>query len=93
MASNQESGAKSRVSAMVPTNHKEVLFMIAQERTQDRRENVPMAEIVREIVEDWLAGNYQDLPPEAKDLLDDDLKANAGAGEVTVEIDDTGVEN
>ena len=93
MASNQDQGANSRLSGMVPTNHKEALFMAAQERSKNQRQSVPLADILREAVEEWISQNYEDLPEEAQDLLDEDLKANAGDGKVTVELDSTSDED
>lgn len=88
MASNHDSGAKSRISGMIPTNHKEAMFLLKEQRSRNQREQVPMADLIREFVEDGLAAHYDELPEEAKDLLDEDMVANAGGGELTVEIEE-----
>jgi hypothetical protein len=77
MGSNQATGDKSRVSANIPTNQKEALFLLAKQRSARQRENVSMAEILRDYIEQGLE-HEDDLPEEARDLLDDDLIANAG---------------
>jgi hypothetical protein len=77
-------GQRPRVAAAVPTNHKQVLDFVAQARSEAGN-RVYTAEIVREAIETWLGVEYDSLPPEARDLLDDDLKANGGEGELTIE--------
>jgi hypothetical protein len=75
MASNQDSGEKSRIAANIPTNQKEALFLLAKAKSQERRENVSQAEIIRDYVAEGLA-REDDLPPEARELLDDGLIAD-----------------
>lgn len=81
MGTNQATGETSRIAAEVPTNQKEALFLLAKHRSARQRSNVPMAQLLREAVEIYLE-DADDLPEEVRDLLDDDLLANAGGEEV-----------
>jgi hypothetical protein len=77
MGSNQIADDTSRVSAEVPTNQKEALFLLAKSRSMEQRGIVSMAEILREYIEEGLK-REEDLPGEVRDLLEDDLLTNAG---------------
>jgi hypothetical protein len=70
MGTNQASGDKSRVSAKIPTNQKEAVFLLAKHRSAQQRKNVSMAEIVREFIREGLA-REDDLPEEVQELLDE----------------------
>ena len=91
MVSNQSDGTNPRITASVPTNHKQALDSVAMERSNPGN-RAYTADVVREAIEEWLGNHYDELPAESKDLLDDDLKANAGSGEITVEVTE-GAEN
>lgn len=80
-------GERPRVAAAVPTNHKQVLDYAADQRSSPGN-RAYTAEIVREAIEEWIHRHASELPEEARDLLDDDLLANAGGEEVSVEIGD-----
>jgi Arc/MetJ-type ribon-helix-helix transcriptional regulator len=76
-----------RANVRVPTNLQEAAELLARERDYaSRSESWSKARIVREALELYLP-HQDDLPGEAADLLDDDLVANAGGGEVSVDIE------
>lgn len=79
MPPNHDDGKKPRVAASIPTNQKNALEYLAHERTSPGNRTY-VAEIVAEAIEEYLGNNYEDLPPEARDLLDDDLRADGGKG-------------
>lgn len=87
MVSNRGDGQSPRITASVPTNHKQALDYAATQRSTPGNRTYT-ADLVREAIEEWLARHSQDLPSEARDLLDEDLVANAGDGELTVEIEE-----
>lgn len=70
-------GQRPRVAAAVPTNHKQALDYIASERSQPGNRTYT-AEVVREAIQEWLHHHSDELPEEARDLLDDDVKSNNG---------------
>lgn len=73
-------GQRPRVAAAVPTNHKTALDYVATvESTPGNRKYT--ADVIRDAIELYLSENYEDLPEEARDLLDDDLVADAGGTE------------
>lgn len=80
-------GQRPRIAASVPTNHKQALDYAADKRSQPGSRTYT-ASIVREAIGEWLARHSEELPPEARDLLDEDLEANGGKGELTVEIEE-----
>ncbi|MBV0903933.1 hypothetical protein [Haloarcula salina] len=71
-----------RANVRVPTNLQESAELLARYR-DTRNDAWSKSRVVREALKDYLP-RQQDLPPEARDLLDDDLLANAG-GELTVD--------
>lgn len=75
MPPNQGSGMP-RLTFSIPANHQTALEYLTE--TRGKPGNRPaVAQLVREAVAEYLA-NQEDLPPEARDLLDEDLVANAG---------------
>lgn len=76
---------RSHLGFEVLTNHKTAMEYLADERSEGYGNRVYVSELGREAVEEYLATHWDELPEEAKDLLDDDMKANAGAGERRVE--------
>ena len=74
-------GSKSHIGAEIPTNHKEALFLLAKYRSVEQRENVTFSDLVRDYIERGLRSE-EELPEEVRDLLDEDLLANAGGEEV-----------
>jgi hypothetical protein len=80
MAPNQ-SGGMPRANVRVPTNLQEAAELLARERDyQSRNDDWSKARVMREALALYLP-QQDDLPEEAKDLLDDDLLANAGSDE------------
>ena len=77
MMPNQDSGSMSRLTSFVPPNIKNAVVLLAHERSTPY-ETVGQSEVGREAIEEYLSNHYDELPEEARDLLDDDLKANAG---------------
>lgn len=79
-----------RANVRVPTNLQEGAELLARDRNySNRNDNWTKSRIFREALKLYLP-LQDDLPEEARDLLDDDLLANAGAGEgVTVDIEET----
>lgn len=74
---DQGSDGKSFFGGDIPTNHKEAVYQFAESRTT-RTQPVSMADILREAVSEYLNNHYDELPGETRDLLDEDLIANAG---------------
>jgi hypothetical protein len=72
----------SHLGGDIPNNHKEALFQIAKNRTT-RTDRVTMADLQREAIKLWLAreAKANALSEEVRDLLDDDLKADAGGSD------------
>lgn len=79
MASDQDDGTRPRVAAAIPTNEKQALDIIAHERSKPG-DRTYVASIVAEAIEEYLYNHWDDLPGEARDLLDEDVVANAGSG-------------
>lgn len=80
MAPNQdENGGRAHIGAQVPTNHAEALFQLAQHRST-RADRTTQSDLIREAISEYLP-KQDDLPEETRDLLDDDLLANAGGDE------------
>lgn len=69
-----------RANVRIPSHLLEAAEMLAEER-YSRHNKVSRAEIIRVALRAYLP-EQDDLPEEARDLLDDDHEANAGAGEV-----------
>ena len=76
MASNQDDEGRSSIGFEVPTNHKEAIFQLAQHRST-RSDRTTMSDVLRRYVREGLE-REDDLPGEIRDLLDDDLVADAG---------------
>lgn len=68
-----------RAHVRMPTNLQEACEILAEGR-YSRHDKVSKAEIIREATREYLA-RQDDLPEEARDLLDDDLRSNAGGDE------------
>lgn len=79
MASDQDDGTRPRVAAAIPTNQKNALEHVAHERSSPG-DRTYVAAIVAEAIEEWLWNHWDDLSPEARDLLDEDQLANGGRG-------------
>lgn len=76
MPSNQ---AMPKAHIRAPTDLQEAAELLAEAR-YTRHNKVSKGEIFRLAVREYLE-NQDDLPEEARDLLDDDLEANAGGTE------------
>lgn len=76
MVSNQGDGERPRITASLPTNHKHALDYVATERSQPGN-RVYTADVVRDAVEEWLYHHADELPDEARDLLDQDRIAES----------------
>jgi len=68
---------RSSISARVPTNHKDALIYLADAEST-AHDRVSLSEVLRDFVSEGLVRRWDELPEEAKDVLDDDLKADAG---------------
>ena len=79
MAPNQGSQGMPRIGARVPSNVIEAAEILAAER-YDRHDKWNRSRVVREALLQYLL-SQEDLPEEGRDLLDEDLLANAGEGE------------
>ena len=66
-----------QLSTRVPSNRLTALEQYAYQQSTPH-ETVKRSDLVRDAVDLFLAENWEDLPEEARDALDDDLKANAG---------------
>lgn len=75
----QESDGMSKVGADVPTNIHEALYQLSKIRDAQtpRDENISQASIIRRYIREGLQ-REEELPEEVRDLLDEDLLANAG---------------
>jgi histidinol phosphatase-like PHP family hydrolase len=74
-------------SVKIPTNHAEALFQLAQHRST-REDRTTQSELIRKYIAKGLRadiGSDSEIPGEIRDLLDDDLVANAGGSESEVE--------
>lgn len=78
MVSNQGDGRKPRITATLPTNHKQALNFVAAERSQPGNRTY-VAELVRESVEEYLANHWDELSEDAKELLDKEMLASEEA--------------
>jgi hypothetical protein len=85
MSPGQGDGTRPRVAAAVPPNQKFALDVLADDRSSPGNRTY-VAELLREAVENYL--QTVDLPEEARDALDDDLIANAGAGDSEIDEGD-----
>lgn len=74
---NQDDGENPRIAAAIPSNQKTALEYVAQDRSNPGNRTY-VADVVRDGIEEWLSHHTDELPEEAKDLLDEDLVANAG---------------
>jgi hypothetical protein len=72
-----------KANIRAPTDLQEATELLAEAR-YSRHNKVSKSEIFRQAVREYLA-RQSDLPEEARDLLDEDLKADAGDDQVTVE--------
>jgi len=71
-----------RANVRIPSNLQEAATRLAAERDyKNRNEDWSKARIIREALQGYLP-NQDDLPEEARDLLDNDLVSNAGGEEV-----------
>ncbi len=70
-------GQRPRIAAAVPENHKTALEYVATTESKPGK-RLHTADVIRDAIETYLEVNYDNLPEEAKDLLDD-LEADAGA--------------
>lgn len=78
MPQPDELDGMSAATLRIPTNHKEAVYQLAQSRST-RTDRVTMSDIFREYIRLGLQEEEEeDLPEEVLDLLDEDLKANAG---------------
>lgn len=79
MSSSTQPDGTAHVGAYVPTNHAEAIFQISKHRST-RSERVSQSDVLREAIRQYLQNEAEreDLPGEILDLLDEDLKANAG---------------
>lgn len=75
---SQEDGT-AHVGAYIPTNHAEALFQLSQSRST-RVDRTTQSDLIRDAIAEYLQ-RQDDLPPETRDLLDDDLLANGGDSE------------
>ena len=67
----------SQIGAKVPTNLKSALEKAAWAKSTPH-ERTTVSDLVRDSIELWLFVHQDELPEEALDDLDGDLKANAG---------------
>ena len=74
---DQPGNTDSRIAARIPTNKKDALVKLAHSRSTPC-ERITYSDLVREAVDLLLSSEWDDLPEEARDDLDADLKANAG---------------
>jgi len=86
MVSNRGDGQSPRITASVPTNHKQALDYVATKRSNPGNRKYT-ADVVRDAIREYFANHFSELPPEARDILDDDFASNAGSSEVTVEVE------
>lgn len=66
-------------------SHKTAMLMLADERGSFDS-SVPLAEIQRQAIAEYLGNHSDELPEEGRDLLDDDLIANAGGDAEEIEV-------
>lgn len=73
-----------QIGLRVPADVNAAYEQIANERNYEAgaHSTVNKSDVLREALEEWLNNHFDELPEETRDLLDDDLIANAGAGEV-----------
>ena len=79
MASNQGQ-LGGRFSLRVGSDRISALEQLAFDRST-AHDKVTRAELIREAIDEYLRDNWEDLPEEAKDFLDEDMIANAGGEE------------
>lgn len=79
MTSNQGT-LGGRFTLRLGSNRLTALEQLAYARSSPHN-MVNRTELMREAVDLYLEENYDELPEESKDLLDDDLVANAGGEE------------
>lgn len=73
MPSNQ----MPRANIRAPTNLQEAAEILAEDR-YTRHNKVSKGTIFRDALREYLINHWDELPQEGRDLLDEDLKANAG---------------
>lgn len=71
-----QDGPTPRAGARIETNYQEAAELLAFKRTK-RTDKWTKSRVIREALIEYLA-RAEDLPEEARDLLDDDMLANAG---------------
>lgn len=78
--STQDDGM-SHMGALVPTNHAEALYQLAKSRST-RSDKTSQSDLLRAAISQYLTREAakEDVPGEVRDLLDDDLVADAGEG-------------
>lgn len=79
MSSSTQPDGTAHVGAYIPTNHAEAIFQISKSRST-RSDRVSQSDVLRDAIREYLQreAENEDLPGEVLDLLDEDLKANAG---------------
>ena len=77
--SKQDEGMVN-IGGLVPTNHAEALFQLAQYRST-RSNPTSQSELYRRAIAGFLKREVEegDVPDEVRDLVDEDLLANGGA--------------
>ena len=79
MPPNQGNGPGTHIAARVPTNRKSALEKWAHADSTPH-ETVTASDKLRNAIDEYLADHWDELPEEARDDLDDDLKPNGGDG-------------
>lgn len=75
MSPNQSDGGMQRISAKIQSHHKAALEQLAHARSTPNR-RVYVSEFVRDSLEVFFKENWEDLPQDVRDVLEEDPRIN-----------------